>query len=150
MPTIRTAVPPDVPQLVELGARMHAESPRWSRLSFNGEKLAAFLLWTLEQKNWCTLVAEHEGRIRGVFVGMCCPHWCSDDLVAVDLALFINPEERGGITAARLLRAYMKWGEDMGCKMVQAGITTGVREQETARLYSALGMRPAGSIFEVR
>jgi GNAT superfamily N-acetyltransferase len=146
---IRAATVADVPILVELGAQMHGESPRFSRLRYDAEKVRALLSSAVNAPHMLVVVAERDGAIVGGFVGMVAEHWCSRDLIATDLALFIDPRRRGGIFASRLLRAYLDWAEIKGAKLTQAGITTGVHQLATERLYEALGLSRCGSIFEV-
>ncbi len=146
---IRQAAIADVPRLVELGAQMHAESPRFSRLAFDAEKLAAFLGSAVNAPHVLVLVAERDDQIVGGFVGLALEHWCSRDLVATDLALFIEPRKRGGLIASRLVRAYLDWAERRGAKLIQLGITTGVATLATERLYEVLGLSRCGSIYEV-
>lgn len=147
--SIRAATIEDVPRLVELGQAMHSESPRFSRLTFDADKLAAFLGSAVNAPHVLVLVAERDGQIVGGFVGLAMEHWASRDLVATDLALFIDPGKRGGLMASRLLRAYLDWAELRGAKLIQCGITTGVEELATGRLYEALGLSRCGVIYEV-
>ena len=69
--------------------------------------------------------------------------------VASDFGLFIEPASRGGMTAPRLLKAYIEWAKEQGAVMIQAGITTGVHVEQTTRLYEKLGFRNNGQLFEL-
>lgn len=145
---IRPATLADVAPLVELGARMHEESPRFSRLEFSADRLGATLKLLIESEAGFVHVFESGGLLLGGMVATIVPHWCSTDLVATDLALYVVPEARGGMAPARLVHRYLQWAHDRGAKLVQIGVTTGVHTEETARLLEALGLRRCGVILE--
>jgi GNAT superfamily N-acetyltransferase len=143
---IRPAEYTDVPALVELGRIMHAESPVFSKLDFDAVKLYTTIGNVIEHGFAC--VYESNGHIRGVILAMICPHWFSRDLFSCDLALFIEPQHRGGIAAVRLLNAYAHWAMDSGAKLIQFGIMTGVGVETTAQLCERLGWKRAGVVME--
>jgi len=146
---IRPATIEDLPALIDLGRRMHQESPRFSRLSFNDEKVRNLLMMATVSPNYCLLVADNDGELMGGFAGFIAAHWFSDDLVASDLALFVQPGRRGGMAGARLVKAFIAWAHDHGAKQTNLGISTGVSVEETAQLYSAIGLKQFGYLFEV-
>lgn len=144
---IRQATHADIPRLVELGAMMHAESPAYSRLAFSPEKLATTLGVTVDRG--FAQVVETDWRVIGGMFGLVVPHWFSDDLQACDLALFIEPQFRGGMAAVRLLRAYGEWAKESGAKQILFGITTGIDVETTQMLCERLGWRRAGVVMEM-
>lgn len=144
---IRQAVFADIPRLVELGAVMHAESPVFSRLRFDPQRLEATARYAIEHGFARVYVVG--GSIVGGMLAIAAPHWCSSDLVACDLALFIDPAHRGGIAAARLLTQYAQWAQDMGAVMIRFGVTTGVHPAQTQALAETLGWRPTGITMEI-
>lgn len=147
---IRAATLKDLDALRALGKTMHAESPRFSRLEYDASKVDAVLQIALADPRYFTLVAEEEdGEIIGGFVGFMMEHWCSTDSVAQDLALFVRPDRRGGILAARLVKSFVYWAQDRGAKHIVLGISTGVKVEETASLYKSLGLKQFGYLFEV-
>lgn len=146
---IRNAVTADVPNLVELGREMHQESPRFSRLSFDGDKVAMLFCSLIEGDHGFVMVAERGGQIIGGMAAYIAAHWFSQDLVATDLALFVSPDARGGACVPRLVDAYSTWATDRGASMIQLGISTGVQVTDTERLYTRLGLSRFGSLFEV-
>lgn len=146
---IRKATLDDLPTLLALGASMHAESPRFSRLAFSASRLEETLRALILLPRGFVLVAELDGELIGGMAAMCMPHWASADLLATDLALFVAPEHRGGLTAARLVRRYVGWAMGEGAKLIQLGVTTGVATEETARMFEAIGLRRCGVILEV-
>lgn len=149
MTTMRHATADDIPRLVELGRLMHAESPFYSRMTFDAEKLAATIAHTIESPRGFARVLEQEEGIQGGMLALVTPHWFSKDLAACDLALFIDPMYRGGLGAVRLLNAYAVWARDAGATLVQFGIMTGVNVETTARLCERLGWRRAGMVMEI-
>lgn len=144
---LRAATHDDLLRLVELGAAMHAESPTYSRLRFSASKLAATIERAID--TGFAMVCEVEGVVVGGMLGMVVPHWCSDDLVACDLALFMAPEHRGGMAAVRLLNAYRVWAERSGAVLKQIGATTGVNNEAAAQLFERLGWVRSGIILEL-
>ena len=145
---LRDATLDDVPALVELGRAMHAESPNFAALRFNGEKLAATIRHVIQSPDGFARVAtDAAGKLTGGMLALATPHWFSDDKVACDLALFIAHEHRGGMAAPRLLNAYARWAFDLGVSMVQFGVMTGIDPEKTEQLCSRLGWRRGGVIM---
>lgn len=147
---IRPAVFADLDTLVALGRRMHAESPRFSLLGFDESKVYLMLLNAISDERYLLIVAaDDEHGVIGGFAGFMAPHWFSQDQVASDIGLFVDPGRRGGIVAARLLKAYIAWAQARGAKQINAGISTGVVVEQTAQMYRLLGLKQFGYLFEV-
>ncbi len=146
--TIRPATHDDLGPLMDIAAAMHAESPRFSRLRFSTPKVMQLFLMLIESPDCLLLVADRDGAVIGGMAGMVTPHWFSDDLVSNDYGVFLLPDHRGGMTAARLVRGYIDWAKARGAKMIQLGISTGVQTEETVALYQALGLKQFSVGFE--
>lgn len=147
---LRAATLHDLDALHALGQAMHAESPRFSQLTYDAGKVDALLRNAVHDSRYFTLVAaEEDGEIIGAFVGFMMEHWCSTDQVAQDISIFVRPDRRGGILAARLAKAFIYWAQDRGAKQIVLGISTGVKVEETAKLYKSLGLKQFGYLFEV-
>jgi len=149
---IRDATLDDLPALLQLGERMHGESPHFSRGTFSAARLEATLRHVLSDARNLLAMAIVDGQLAGVAVGIVVPHWCSTDVVATDLAIYVYPEHRGSMLGAFLVKHFKRWG--MAAKAsgtvnsVQAGVTTGIHTEQTARLYAALGARQFGVLME--
>lgn len=146
---IRPATTADISDLVALGEAMHGES-QYARFTWNARKVCGLMDWLLANDDGLLLVAELEGRVVGGFLGMVADHWCLDTKLATDFALYVEPGRRGGIQAARLVKAYREWAQGRGAPEPELGITTGVNEAATARLFQSQGFRPAGQLFRFR
>jgi GNAT superfamily N-acetyltransferase len=146
---LRAATPADLPALLELGAVMHAESPRFSRLSFDAGRLEQTLGALLATPDGFLWVAEREGRIVGGLAAVVVQHWCSTDRVAADMALFMTPEARGSLAPARLVAEYKRWAKERGAVHIQFGVSTGVHPEQTAQLLERLGFTRCGILLEI-
>jgi L-amino acid N-acyltransferase YncA len=93
-------------------------------------------------------VAEEGGEIMGGTHAAIEDSFFGPARFACEFAVFVRPDARGGIAAAGLLRAYARWARECGAELVQAGITTGVDTESSARLYSVVGFQPVGQLFE--
>lgn len=146
---IRPANPMDMPKLLELGERMHAESPRYSRMKFSHARAYATLSRLMDSDDGFLWVAEIDDEVVGGMAGAIFPHWASDDRVASDLALFMREEYRGGMSIPRLVGEFKRWAWKRDVYIVQVGVTTGVQTEKTAQLYERLGLKRCGVILEV-
>ncbi len=143
---IRQATPADISQLINLGARMHAES-RFSVLGYDRRKVAALFAHLLATDQFIEVI-ELDGEIVGGFAGFVTEHWASQDLVSYDCGLFIAPDSRGGFDAARLIKRFRVWAIARGARMVTLGVNTGVHPERTARLMEAVGFERIGYLYE--
>jgi len=146
---LREATLDDLDQLVELGRRMVGESPRFSLLEFDAQRLAAMLRAAIASPDAFTWVCDIDSQVVGCLFAVLTPHWMSSDLTACDLALFMLPEHRGTLAPARLLNAYAAWARASGAKHRLLGVMTGVNTDETVRLCERLGWRRAGVVMEI-
>lgn len=138
---IRAATLEDIPALVELGRQLHAESPRWSRLAYSAEKVAALVHYLITSSDGFAWVAVRRGAIVGYLIALIDAHWCSDDRVAQELSFFVRSDARGALYAARLIAVLDAWAEMKGAKWCQVGISTGIDVKRAVRLYQRLGFQ---------
>lgn len=146
---IREATRGDIEEIIGLAFEMHQES-RYCVMEFDVEKVVGFLVGCIEHEDYLLLVAEKGGKIIGGFAGFVMEQWFSHDLFASDFALFVSPDRRGGMVAAQLVKAFTGWAKVKGCKMIQLGISTGVKVKETGKLYERLGYENYGELFEYK
>lgn len=136
---IRAATHTDVPDLIELGAMMHAESPRFRRLMFRPDKLEAMARPLMD--NGIVLLAEDRGRVVGMAIGAVIEQFFTDAKLAVDLAVYVVPSHRGGPWFVKLIKAFEAKAVELGAAEITLGISTGLQTERTARLYEKMGYR---------
>lgn len=151
MGSVRHATEQDLPRLIELGRLMHAESPTLSGFEFDSGKVGQALIAAM-QTGLALVHIDAVAEIDGVFVGVVGERWFSRRRMFVDLALFVAPTRRGGLTACRLLNEAKAWCKAQGLEPedVQLGVSTGVHWEETGRLYEAVGFERFGGLYRLR
>ncbi|UXZ44498.1 GNAT family N-acetyltransferase [Pseudomonas soli] len=142
---IRAATHADIPRLVELGTLLH-DTSTYAATSFKPDKVARFLGQLIDGLG-VVFAAEVDGVVVGGFAGAITEQWFSDDLLAYDYSLFIEPGKRQGAIAIKLILAFQNWAKAKGAKHIHMGITTGINTEGTARLYKYLGFQYVGPLF---
>lgn len=121
------------------------EESRFRVLKYNPAKAGEVLAGLIENPIGFVMVGD------GCYmIGFAAESWHSDGLVANELALYVEPSRRGGLKAVRLIQQYVKWAKDLGCILIEAGISTGVHPEIGQRIYEACGFRHIGPIMEYR
>jgi GNAT superfamily N-acetyltransferase len=147
---VRPATPDDLPALLAMGRALHAESPRYSRLSFSEAKIRALALQmttgtlTTDAPGGA-LVAEKAGILIGMMAGYVFSPFFSEDKVATDYTLYVVPDERRrGKAAVALVRAFEAWAVEQGVTDIIPGTSTMIDAEGTARFYEKLGYEKYG------
>lgn len=147
MAKIRFATEHDVPVIVELGRRMHAESPRFSFFEFSEEK--AVETTCLALSDGLLLVAEQDGGVVGMIAGLPGEHFFSRARYICDLVCYVLPDYRGTSIGSRLVREWDKVISEADLDLAESilGISTEVQPERTKELYERLGYRLSGYIM---
>jgi GNAT superfamily N-acetyltransferase len=133
---IRTAIPEDIPRLVELGLRFMHESGYSQRLGVNPEAQANLAAMLIEAPNGLVLVEERGGEITGMIGVIATVHPHSGDAVMSELFWYVLPRARGG--GVRLLLAAEDWARSLG---IAKSIVVSPNKAVSA-LYKRLGYQP--------
>lgn len=146
---IRFATEQDVDALVALGARAHAESPRYRDLPFDAGHTEDFARAAIDHKWSAVLVAEEDGQLVGVFIGTVIPHYFSTTRIGSNLVLYVAPERRGSFLGVKLVRA---WDEVLSAdgRVTESclGLSAEVDTVRTRQMFTKrLGYRDAGYLM---
>ena len=142
---IRSATAADIPRIIELGTLLHATSS-YSKMAFVPAKAAAFMQ-ALMERDGVVFVAEIDGVVVGGMAGGVVDQWFSDELIAYDFSIFVEPRRRDGLIAIKLMRAFEEWARIKGAKQIHMGIGTDINVEGTSRLYEHMGFRHFGPLF---
>lgn len=144
---IRPAHYSDIPRILELGAIMHQVTD-YASLPYDQERAGQFMA-SLIGGAGVVFLAEIGGEVVGGIAGALGENWFNDERFAFEIAFFLDPKRRHGITAMKLIRAFVRWAELRGAKRVEAGITTGRGVEGIARLYRSAGFTSANPMFQL-
>lgn len=145
---IRNATEKDLDRMVELGKNMHAES-KYSVYNFDAEKLRNYLFTCIWHDEGIALIAEHDGEIVGGFVGWAHEQYFGHDKVAVDLALFVDPDKRGAMAGAMLIKKFIEVAKEKGAAQIVISNSTGVDKERVGKLYEKMGMEHVGYVYSL-
>lgn len=142
---VRKATREDIPRIVEMAERFYATTPYAEHVPMAKESAAGLAILTME--SGVMLVAEcGEG-----VVGMVCLYvdqftFNINRTVAHELAYWIEPEHRGGMLAARILKAIEAACLELGVDWIHmAHLPTS--PEMTGRLYERFGYSVSGTNY---
>lgn len=138
---IRPATIDDVPHILVMGSKMIQES-RYKSVRYNPAKASETVIELIKNEDGFCWVGQG-----AMMLGYATSLWHSDDKVSSELALYVEPEYRGGMTAIRLIKQYVKWAKERGAVMIEAGVSTELKSERTARLYEICGFRIVGPVL---
>lgn len=141
---MRRATFSDVPRLAELCAAMHAES-RYECFRINPRKIETALNIMIAAPAAIVLVDGDPAH--AMLLGYAAPFWWGDDLESLDMLLYVAPERRGGMSAPKLIRGYVKAAQEMGVADIKIGTSTGIESERTLRLFERMGFQNMGAGF---
>ena len=139
---MRRATHADVPRLFELGAAMHAES-RYRKFQLNQRKSEAFFASIINDERFIVLLDGEPAH--AMLIAVVSDFWWGDDKESSDLIIYVTPDRRGGISAARLIRGYAAIAEGMGVADIKIGVSSGIDTERTLQFFERLGFQSFAS-----
>lgn len=139
---IRNATADDIPKLVEMGQRLHDETT-YRHVTYAPDRVAATCAMMINQG--FLMVAEKDGVVVGGMMGDVHVPWYTTERMGIDHSLYIEPEHRNGLIAAKLIKKFEAWCIKMGATQIRPGIGTG--DKSVVRLYKGLGYKSVGEWF---
>jgi GNAT superfamily N-acetyltransferase len=111
---VREATLDDVPQLVEMGVRFVTETSYISHMRVCRERIESSAARLVTGPDSVVYVHERNGKLNGMIGMMSLPHLWDGDLLAAEMAWWVEPEARTGLAGVRLLRAAERWAFFIG------------------------------------
>ncbi|EMM5415292.1 GNAT family N-acetyltransferase [Citrobacter amalonaticus] len=143
---IRPASTADIPEIIRLSEIMHQES-RYRTLPYNGVKFSALLRRLIDSSDGMVAVAEKDGAIVGAIAAVVTEHYFADATISYELGLYVEKAHRGTLAGYRLAKEYITWAKSKDVDQIDMGITTGIDEERTGRMYERLGLKHVGIVF---
>lgn len=139
---LRRATPEDVPAILRMAHAMVADST-YAPLGVDEDRMRAFLGPLIS--HGFVVVVEKAGAVVGAMLGDVVVPWYGVNRMGVEYVVYLEPEHRHGLTAARMVGAWVDWCKRHGAVQCRAGVTAGNASLE--RLYVALGFERSGGSF---
>lgn len=138
----------DVGHCVDLGSKFHEHS-YWNWLPYDKEKTYNWTMRGIENPNKLLLVAEDapSKKIFGFFIGKVTDFWFCDEIVAEEEVMFLSPENRGGTTALRFMRAWEWWAKDRGASVMFFNPTSHGQGDKWDKFMKRLGFHKASACY---
>jgi hypothetical protein len=144
---VRSATEADIDEMVEMLRIQHAASSLRD-VSFHEPKVRALFRHAIAAPDHaCLVYARAEDGLAGMMIGFVTQHFFSLETIASDLFVFVRPEARGSIAAARLWLAFRDWAQKSGARTLRAGTIGGEMPERTRRFYTGLELTEVGSIY---
>jgi hypothetical protein len=132
---IRLAVLDDVPAVVLMGREFIRTTKYQDVVSSNPDRLSTLMTSLIESAEGLLMVSEFNGLVRGAIGMMVYDHPMSGDRVSSETFWWMNPEDRGGRDALRLVRSAEEWVCSKGAQWVHMVAP----DQRVGALYERLG-----------
>ena len=139
---IREATQGDIPQIVKLISRSLVDGPYAGKIKDNPEQTAMLASKIIESLGKI-LLCEEDGKSTGLLAFIVLPHYMSGEMIADELAWYVEPEARIGGAALRLLWEAEKLAHEMGATRIKFSAPN----QEVAHLYSRFGFKPIETVY---
>lgn len=141
---LRMATLDDLPAMAVLGREMH-DTSSYAAMDYDPDRLKETIEDLMNKSQFVVVAEGTNGELIGGMLGMCTQSWFGRDMVANDVALFVTRNERGGMAAVKLIKAFIQWARLAGAKQIRPGVTTGHERAE--ELFERLGFTRCGASF---
>ncbi len=142
---IREATQDDVQALIECSRNFHAECPE--QYTYEEDRVENMLSACIDNPDRVIFVIDVDGLVVGGIIGILTEMWMSGDIIATELAWFVNKEYRGR-EALKLLRTYEDWAESRGADLIVVADINGVTN--LAPLYERRGYTKTETTYSKR
>ena len=145
---LRRAELADMPDVLGMAHRFHAESPVHNWLPFDHDQVRQLVTNAIDDPTWLPLVVYSDGELVGMAMMVLLPTFFGPALECVDLTFYVDPGRRGGIAAARMLEAIVGWAADSGAQRVTIAPNTGIEPAKVIRFFERSGFSSVGTVLQ--
>jgi len=140
---IRNAQIADMPEILALGKRLQ-DRTLYAGVPVDTMVFGQTLGQCINSALGMAIVAEHDGKIDGLLLGVAQPLWFSRKRSASD---FITYAETAG-DGYRMIRHFVNWAWSIpGVIEVTLSQSSGIEIERTGKLYQRLGLEKVGELY---
>lgn len=137
---IREAGYDDIEDIVKNGALFHKYALENKGLKYDPKDTGKTIKWLIDNDNTIVFISENEGIFCGCIAGILSP-WILDhsQWILMEQFWWVNPEQRKGAHAVRLVNKLIEWGKSKGAElmiMVSMNIETEKYYKKNDFMYS--------------
>lgn len=140
---IRLATGEDIERLLSMCAAFLNATRYGALLPFDRDRLWEFLSVLIADGG--AYVAEVECKPVGMIGMKLWIHPFTGQLIAEEIAMWVEPEHRGGSIGPRLLTQAVRWARDRQAEMIRASAPFG--KEKLTRLYEHRGFSPVDTTY---
>jgi len=152
---VRTYQPRDIPRMIDLIDNAVRQLPNYSMITPSRERIKYVLVHNIDNATaFCGWVlCDSHDEPQGGAAGWCVQSIFSEDLVADDVIMWIEPKYRSYFAASILVNTYLDWARARGAKLIRASHTGGSwpRGSREFRLFDMLlkrlKFREVGNVY---
>ena len=89
-------------------------------------------------------VAELDLKVIGYLVGLIQSYCFTSGIFVVQEVLYVHPDHRGTRAAASLVKAFIKWGQELEAREIIFGISNNFQPDRTAKFFELFGAKRCG------
>lgn len=144
--TVREATPADLATIVAMALTFNRSTEYAAHIVFHPDRVRETAVALMEAERGLLLVVEQGGDVIGMLAAAVTLHPLSGDLVANEIAWWIEEAARGSRAALQLLRRYEQWAREQGATVIQMAAP----DVRTGRFYVRLGFAPVETLYQRR
>lgn len=148
---VRSARMEELEHLVQMGARMHAESSTFRHMDYSFAKVAELGAQAIldESNLFLRVISRKEDDVAvGMFLANMQTSYFGKDRIANDLLVMVEKEHRGHCyyQMQEIAGEYKLWARERGAKIIWLATSTGIETDKTSMLFASLGFPPVGRL----
>ena len=150
MAVIRPPVLEDYAQISTMG-RWFQENSDYQNCGWSERKVAHIILSSTDESSpYFMRVAEENGELIGMFLGLVTEYFFSEEQIAMEQVVFFYPEKRKGVSRSlvKMFGEFEDWAKKQSAREICLGVTSGIAGDGYEKLIERVGYRRAGSIFK--
>jgi GNAT superfamily N-acetyltransferase len=140
----------DMPKACKLIYKFHEESPVLKVYKPSSMKIFKLLMEQVVDMDKCAFVVKDGDRIVGIFLGTISEFRFCYDKVLQEILLYVEKDYRGKGLGLKLLRSWIKWGEQFNPTDVWINITSGMEHTRVENLFKKMDFKVIGTQWRRR
>lgn len=135
----------DLPGLVRLAREMHAESPNYRDLPFDGESVAAWAAMHIRRDDMLATGVKAGGILVAALMATVTTTYFGPGKIAQEDGLFVIPEFRGTPAGAALIHTFLRFADNQDADRAVVTASAGIDDERTIAFLEKKGFTHTGT-----